>query len=330
MEKLTSSRIKYLDIAKGVLIILLVFAHFRSAVIRIPYESKYFEFVYGWNNIFTCFYMPAFFIISGYCSNFRKPFGTFLISIVKSLLIPLIFFTLINQAAVSILNKTNYLEQLWQCISNGGDLWFLQAMIIGKLILYYIRRIQDYWHGGYICLILLCLGVLLNQWNIGPNPFFYKHALIASFWIAVGQWLRGNKSIFEKLLRLSLYTYPVIAIATFIINTNFTAYISISLKTIPFHIVYSLIGSVFLLKICSLIKENEILEYWGKNSITVYALHFIPLLFMTQFLYGRLHPDNWWMFLLYFIALYSLEYTICWFLMKLFSIKPFNYVIGKF
>ena len=309
---------------------LLVFAHFRSAVNRIPYESHYFEMVYCWNNIFTCFYMPAFFIISGYCSNFNKPFGTFLISIVKTLLIPLIAFTLIDQAAISFFNKKNYIDHLWLHILNGGGLWFLQTMIIGKFILYCIRKKNGKLEGIIVCFILLCAGVFTNQWDIGPNPFFYKHALIASFWIAVGQWLRGKQSIFEKLLKWSFYAYPIIAIATFIISTSFTAMISISLKTIPFHILYSLVGSMFLLKICSLISENRILEFWGKNSITVYALHFTPLLFMTQFLWGYLHPDSLWMFMLFFIVLYTIEYTICWLLIMLFSVKPFNFVIGKF
>jgi len=328
---MASSRIQYLDIAKGILIILLVFAHFRSAVIRIPYESPYFELMYGWNHVFTCFYMPAFFIISGYCSNLKQPFGTFLISIVKTLLIPIIAFTLIDQAVISYLNKTNYLEDLWLHFIKVDVLWFLQAMIIAKLILYCIRRVNGLW-GGYIliCLILLCLGVFLNQWNKESNPFFYKHALIASFWIAVGQWLRENNTVYEKFLKWSLYVYPLIAIATFVISSSFTAIISISLKTIPFHILYSLVGSMFLLKICSFIKENSILEYWGKNSITVYALHFTPLLFMTQTLWEWLHPDALWMFILYFILLYIIEYTICWLLMKLFSVKPFNYALGKF
>lgn len=331
MEKKAIGRIKYLDIAKGVLIVLLVFAHFRSAVNRIPYDSHYFEMVYGWNNIFTCFYMPAFFIISGYCSNYKKTFGTFLISLVKSLLIPLIAFTLIDQAAISLINRTNYLEQLWRHVMNGGGLWFLQAMIIGKLILYGMRRINGDW-GGYIfvCLLLLCIGVFMNQWNIGPNPFSYKHALIASFWLAVGQWLKEKPVIYERAIDKSIYVYPIVAVATFFKCPSFTASISISMLTIPLHIIYAFVGTMFLLKICTVVKDCKVLEYWGKNSLVVYALHFTPLLFLTQKLWEWMMPDNIWLFLLFFVILYSLEYTICWILMKLFNVKPLCYTIGKF
>ena len=67
-----TSRILYLDITKGMLIIMLVFAHFRSASIRFDYQNADFSYIYGWNNIFTCFYMPAFFVISGFLSNLKK------------------------------------------------------------------------------------------------------------------------------------------------------------------------------------------------------------------------------------------------------------------
>lgn len=324
-------RITYLDVAKGILIILLVFAHFESAINRLPYVSPYFTLVYGWNNIFTCFYMPAFFIISGFCSNFNKPFGKFILSIIKTLFLPLVAFTLINQAAAAAISGDNYFDHLVQHISNGGGLWFLQAMIIAKLILYGLRKVKLN-GGGYliVCLILMILGVLLSQYGIGKNWCFYQHALIAVFWLAVGQWLKENPFTYERLLKWSLYAYPIVAIASFLKYSSLTASIAISIKTIPLHIAYSLIGTLFLLKMCSFIKENKLLEYWGKNSLVVYAQHFTPLLLLVKYLWGWLQPANWWMFLVFFFVLYTLEYGVCWLLMKLFNFRPFSYLVGKF
>ena len=98
-----SHRISYLDVAKGALIILLVFAHFRSALNRTDFKNDYFEYVYGWNSIFTCFYMPAFFLISGYCSNFRKDPKTFLKSLLKSLVLPLFALSLVNDTMYALM-----------------------------------------------------------------------------------------------------------------------------------------------------------------------------------------------------------------------------------
>lgn len=133
---MVKTRIAYFDIAKGILILLLVFAHFWSAVHRAPFESPYFKYIYGWNNIFTCFYMPAFFVISGYCTNFKKPFGTFCLSVIKYLLIPLVSFTLIDQLIVSIVNNSSYIPTLISYFQKGGGFWFLYAMIWGKCIVY--------------------------------------------------------------------------------------------------------------------------------------------------------------------------------------------------
>lgn len=87
-RSVVGGRIHYLDIAKGILIILLVFAHFKSAMAKMPFENEYFIFVHGWTNVFICFYMPAFFLISGYCSNFDKGFSKFITSVAKTLFLP--------------------------------------------------------------------------------------------------------------------------------------------------------------------------------------------------------------------------------------------------
>lgn len=52
-----TSRIHYLDIAKGMLIIMLVFAHFRSASIRFDYQNAGFSYIYDWNNIYVTFFL---------------------------------------------------------------------------------------------------------------------------------------------------------------------------------------------------------------------------------------------------------------------------------
>ncbi len=176
----------------------------------------------------------------------------------------------------------------------------------------------------------MLIGVALNQWDIGGNPFFYKHALISTFWIAAGHWLKENPSAYERLLKWSLFAYPVIAAATFVKSTSLTANIAVSVVTLPLHFIYALVGTLFLLKICSLIGECKTLEYWGQNSLVVYALHFTPLLVLSQALWEWLWPENVWSFLMFFVLLYTLEYAICWLLIKLFNIKPFYYLVGKF
>lgn len=327
MEK---KRIVYFDVAKGILILLLVFAHFRSAINRVPFESDYFSWVYGWNNIFTCFYMPAFFFISGYCSNFSKPLRDFLISLTKNLLLPLITLNVIDVMLSSAVNQQNFVHNLYVNVTHYGGLWFLNALLVGKLINYFIAKAPKRSWGGYL-LLMLVISIVLNQYDIGQNVFYYQHGLVTSFWVGLGKIFRERINWYEVIMKWSLYLYPFVAITSFVKPVAFvgTAHF-LSLGSLPFHVFYSLVGTFFLLNICRRIGESKVLEYWGKHSIVVYALHFTPLLFLTINLWEIMTPDNGLIFLLYFIILYVLEYSICWLLMKLFEFRPFCYLIGKF
>lgn len=329
-------RIKYIDIAKGFLIILLVFAHFRSVTIRMSQDSPYFEFVYCWNNVFTAFYMPAFFIISGYCSNFNKTAKSFFISQVKSLIIPLISLWFISTILDAVLQGQNIIEEIKDVFVNGMGLWFLQALFLGKLIVYWIVKVQKKTATLISCYTLLItftlmvIGVMLdNYYKDSINLFYYRHAFIASFWICIGTYLKNNPIVYEKSLQCSFYIYPVVAVLTFFIHTSFTAVISITFKTLFFFIVYSYLGTMFLFFLCKRIKNNRILEYWGKNTLVVYGLHFPPYLYVANCLYDILIPVTFSTFILYITILFVVEYMICGIIMKLFEMRPFSYLIGK-
>ena len=72
-------RIKYIDIAKGILIICVILGHITG--IGMEYggiNNSYFEHTgYLLSTLYVPFYMQAFFFISGYTSNFDKPFRPF-------------------------------------------------------------------------------------------------------------------------------------------------------------------------------------------------------------------------------------------------------------
>ena len=89
-------RIHYLDIAKGLLIILLLFHHYGSARRRLDVSNDFYEQYKLWQIVFTAFFMPTFFVISGYCSNFNKPFKAFFKTQFKQLLIPYITFEILT------------------------------------------------------------------------------------------------------------------------------------------------------------------------------------------------------------------------------------------
>ena len=308
-----------------------MFAHFRSALIRTDFENEYFQYVYGWNSIFTCFYMPAFFFISGLCSNFRKDTKSFLISIFKSLVIPLFALSVIDDAINALVLHQDLPIVLLSTITKGGTLWFLQALILSKIICYLmckmtVSRIVML----SITLFLLTFAVALNQFNIGNNPFHYQHGLVASFFVALGLFAKENTVIYEKLLSISLWLYPMVGIITFWYSPSFTAYLSVSLKLIPLFLVLSIYGTLFLLAICKKFNTCRFFEHWGKNSLVVYGLHFVPYVFFFKTLYVWMRPTCGVSFFFFLAFLFAAEYTFCYMLMSLFQYKPFKWMLGKF
>lgn len=321
-----------MDIAKGILIILLVIAHFYSAQSRLPFKNEYFTYVTGWNSIFTCFYMPAFFVISGYCSNFSKDFRKFLYSLLKNLFLPLMVLSLINNWLWTVATGGgSVITATMEVFKKGGTLWFIQALIVAKLICYALRCVTQ--RHGIILLfscLLMVVGIVLNNYKIGDNIFFYQHGFIASFFVAFGHYLKSHDCIYELMLKWSLYCYPLFALFSLYKSPSFTATIGIPLLAIPVFLVLSVSGTLWLLAICKRIEKNSVLEYWGKNSLIVYALHFTPLFLLFKWYYLLLNPENLTSFLIFVILLFGTEYLICYLLIKLFNKAPFTWALGKF
>ena len=107
-----TGRIEYIDIAKGILIILVVLGHITT----LPHILTY-----GMKAVITTFHMPAFFIISGMLTkveNFRQTsFKQFLLNRSYRLLIPYVFFEIMGG--------------LWQMLLMGSECVSLRGILYG-------------------------------------------------------------------------------------------------------------------------------------------------------------------------------------------------------
>lgn len=276
--------------------------------------------------------MPAFFIISGFCSNFKKDVSTFTKTLLKGLILPLFTLSLIADITYAIgITHQNLSTTILKTLSNGGTLWFIQALIIAKLICFIIQKqtcsiIQML----LVTFTFLVIGVTLNQFKIGSNPFNYQHGLVASFFVALGLYFKENTITYEKVLKFSIIFYPFIGVITFWYSPNITASLSVSLKNIPLFLVLSTLGTFFLIALCKKIKNCRILEFWGQNSLVVYGLHFTPYIYLFKTLYSWIYPTNAISFINFLFLLFFSEYLLCYMLMCVFQCKPFNWLIGKF
>lgn len=74
------SRLQYIDIMKGILILLVVYGHTAWQAHEVGIHNQTIEILGQTGFLYEPFYMAAFFAITGYCSNFKKSYKDFLIS----------------------------------------------------------------------------------------------------------------------------------------------------------------------------------------------------------------------------------------------------------
>lgn len=130
-------RMKYIDILRGIGIIIMVSGH-------IGFGGKFDRYIHT-------FHMPLFFLISGYLYNVPKEYSIYdiIINKMRKILVPYGFFIVINYTfwLALGLNKGNVIKPLIQCITYNtsglpiaGALWFLTAIFWVELFYIIVDR----------------------------------------------------------------------------------------------------------------------------------------------------------------------------------------------
>lgn len=330
---MAKERLYHLDVAKGVLIILLVIQHFwivshGNGIDTIPFDSHF----GAWQLIFISFFMPAFFFITGYCSNFDKPAKVFVWNQVKTLLVPLLTFQLIDNMFMSV----RYVDYSWLSPMVGipnSSFWFLSAMFLCKLFYYLLKRFIKV--ESYLLIasfVVSILGVFLIDYFPEYNFFACQHALIAVVFLGVGEYLRFHPSLFGKVQKYSLILFPWLYLLLIMFKRDIpylTGAVNIPLQYIPVFYALSFMGTLSLVKVCMKINRNVILEYLGAISLTVYGLHYLAYSLIKPMLWDVLSPVSVSGCGLFEVLSMVMAIGFCaiggWF----FKLKPICWLLGK-
>lgn len=153
------SRINYIDVAKGIGILLVVFQHCLGGgtlTDTMPATSK----------AIASFYMPLFFFISGYLYSL-KPAKDVFYSKVKSLLIPLLLIYILNFFTNNIFSAFGLKNYL---LLEGY--WFIETLLFISIIYFLL----DCWIIKVIKkhseIILLCVSVIIGTLGLVYSYFF--------------------------------------------------------------------------------------------------------------------------------------------------------------
>ena len=293
-------RVHYIDIAKGIAMILVILGHTKKLV-----SAN----VVWW--LYT-FHMPLFFILSGMVFNpdKYKNFKEMFKAKFKSLIIPYVCLCLIAWFWTMIVNKpTNFLNYktvekfIGIFVGQRGStyyfsMWFITAIFLSEIILYiWARMIKNkkiFFASGFAVSAILGVSIIKNI----QNGFYWSADLvpIAISFIIIGYCLKIYKQKLEfskcknfLIMIVMLAINIVVGYINFKENGRADLY-ELNIGNPIWYYISALSGSFAVIIFCKLLKKSAILEYIGRNSLIYYAfqkmLFINPLLVIVKTLSG--------------------------------------------
>lgn len=267
--------------------------HMQNVCSQYKYNDDVFKFVDSWECVWVVFFMPAFFVVTGLCSNFNKSLGAFLVSNLKTIIIP--SFTLsmlcvwISYYPKSVHGMETHLGVSLKHFVMYGGYWFLSALFVSKLLCFFLFKLERKWKVFVICVVLHILGLHLYVDSVCENYWYFQHALMLTIYLFVGKmfkrYLDYNISLFVLIANWLLYVSIILLMLYLHFDVpRISAKIVIDKFLIFPHLVLSVWGSVLLIYTVKYIKPYRWLLYVGKNTLVYYCLHIAFLgLFLTLF-----------------------------------------------
>ena len=279
------------------------------------------------------FYMPAFFVITGFCSNFNKSFRIFFISNIKGIIIP--SFTLgviaswIGLLYTSDLSISSFFHWGIRNFVISGGYWFLAALFLSKLFYYFIRKIENRKVNCAILIIMHVSGYFLFTYSICPNIWYFQHAMMFTFYLYIGQYLRKLQiSIKLRSIIINWFCYLILLGAILLLgyeSPHIAHNVTITNVLLIPHLIFSIWGAILIIQTAKQIKTNSFLIYLGQNSLIYYCIH-IKFLFFYIIIYRELMD---YAIIYWFLTIVSVILS-CSIISKLLNTKYLKVILGKF
>lgn len=248
----------YLDLAKGIGIILVIMGHS----------------LFPLHIAIDIFHMPLFFLISGITFSFNKnqDVGLFLKSKIDRILIPLLFFSLVS----------GIFELIMPVKFSGpfnGPLWFLQV-ILTSIILYFLIHflVNSARVINAIILLFSILSYLFAYYNI--KLFFELDlVLMAVVFFHLGFLVKGYYKKASKIQSAILgfifsCIYGVGLWLTILKGADGAFLFRVYKYSYILFFITSLSGIFVVLTLAKIFQKIAILNYLGKNSLVILCVHF--------------------------------------------------------
>lgn len=325
-------RIKYLDVAKGILILLVVIGHIDLVLIGwnpVVNENYYFNIHHNYAFVYTAFFMPAFFMITGMCSNFNKKLSDGIINDVKTLFIP----AMIAEIAFDVIgNNMGCLHHITHFVLYGTGGWFFAALFVDKTIMRFIVKYVT--NKKYLFASFLFPVFAFATYRTNDDIWSYSQAMAMMPYLVMGHIIRPI-DINKTKTFACIFIYIILISLLFLINTDVPivahSYGIYRISQIPIHLMLSVTGSIGLIGLCKIIQKAALLEYFGRNSLIVYLYHLWFLqMFVPKINDIIVKDNNIYMSSVIFFGILSLTILFCLIINTILSSRYMQWSLGKF
>ena len=291
-----SNRIQYIDIARGIGILLVVLGHNDFALVS--------PFVY---QVIYSFHMPLFFFLSGYFINPSVGFWEFVRRRFHSLLKPFLF-TIFMIYFVSVsFEKMSFQTALFRITKSlygtgyyldWVQLWFLPHLFVVSLyayvFLFVLSKVNNRWWRWGILLATLAISIPLlktfypfflqvfgKDYELYGLPFSLDLVLLSGFFFILGSEIRQvtSEETFSSPILLA-----VTGIVLLLMNYFFAARIDLNTRlyeSFLINTVESILGILFILALSRQIELRSeslasLFRYFGQISLIILIFH-VPI-----------------------------------------------------
>ena len=268
---ITNSRLNYIDNLKGVLIILVVFAH----IIEFFLENTIFKYIYI---IIYSFHMPLFIFISGYLSTKQTSK-----KVIKKLIVPYFIFQflycLFSIYVLKADTKINFTTPYW-------IMWYILALIIWNILIQYFNTniFPDY---RKALLITIIFGIVIGFDDSVSYYMSLSRVIVFFPFFLLGYSLRNKeidisaiKNVPKLKIILTILTILILVLAYLKLDvTNlawlYGSYPYNSLEYSCTHRILIYISATILSSSMLLLvpQRHFFLSKLGINSLSIFILH---------------------------------------------------------
>ena len=311
-------KLSYLDFAKGVCMLLIVFGHF------FPY-SKSAVMVYV-----NSFHVPAYYIISGflieYTGEYKKSFPALIKTNILRLIVPYVCFETICNIIYCVFHGFSNLGWLqWQSFTLYGaglPTWFLPVLFVSKCYLLCLRKLtSNKYMISTACLIPFCIALfsgfseVTGQWKL--YIFFRSFNAIGFLWLGtlLCKHIENVLNSRAALVGLLLFS-PLTAMINGLTNTYSMYY-----QNAILYVLSAVAGTLLLFHIGSRVHHMKLIKFYSANSVVILGTH-QTILYALAWWFGDPFTERYWFPLM--LAVIALEFPIALFINRF---TPF--LVGK-